>query len=215
MLLRNVLPVVLIVGVLAATSARADDKDDQIKALQEQNATLTNRVDQLEKRLAALEQRGQSAASKDEARQALVLKARQRMAADSAKHSRDDLRAAEELYQIANKDWRSDAAKNALTSMVSQYPDMNRTGCAVLYLGQMSEGNQREQYLKDAVEKFSDCWYGDGVQVGGFARLLLGDYYRQQKQPEKAKAMFDEIRKDYATAINHDGSLIVDTIPKE
>ncbi len=50
--------------------------------------------------------------------------------------------------------------------MIKKYPDINRTGCAVLYVAQKSQGDARTQYLQTCIEKFNDCFYGDGVQVG-------------------------------------------------
>jgi TolA-binding protein len=148
-----------------------------------------------------------------EQRAKLVQTAHDRMAADRKKHTREELQDAEKLYQVANADWRSDKARESLAKMIEKYPDMDRTGCAVLYLGQMADGKDRAMYLTQAVEKFSDCYYGNGVQVGGWARLLLGLYYQDNGNPDKAKALFDEIRKDYANAIDHQGHLLVNLIP--
>jgi TolA-binding protein len=135
------------------------------------------------------------------------------MAKDRKKHTQAELQDAEALYQVANANWRSDEARQSLAKMIEKYPDLDRTGCAVLYLGQMAEGEDREKYLSQAVEKFSDCYYGNGVQVGGWARLLLGLYYQENGKPDKAKALFDEIRNDYANAIDHKGHLLVKLIP--
>jgi Flp pilus assembly protein TadD len=151
--------------------------------------------------------------SSSRSREALKLQARLRSQKDFEKYSKAQLAEAEQLYQVANKNWRSDAARESLKQMVERFPDINRTGCAVLYLGQMSQGDEREQLLSQAVEKHSDCFYLNGVQVGGFARLLLGLYYMENDQAENARKLFDELRADYAGAIDHKGRTIIEQIP--
>jgi hypothetical protein len=148
-------------------------------------------------------------------REALVAKAKERMRRDTKKYSREQLQDAEQLYQVANKNWRTVEAKVSLEKMVQKYPDINRTGCAVLYLAQYSKGEAREKLLKDAVEKYSDCYYLDGCQVGGFARYLLGMQYRESGRDDKAKEIFDQIRNQYANAIDHKGVPIVSMLPKD
>ncbi|MGB7160745.1 MAG: hypothetical protein WBD40_21960 [Tepidisphaeraceae bacterium] len=135
--------------------------------------------------------------------------ARARMRKDSAKYSRDQIAEAEALYQVANKNWRSDEARASLKTMIEKFPDLNRTGCAVLYLAQWSRGDEREQLLKQAIEKYGDCYYGNGVQVGAFARYLLGHHYRDQGKAAEADKSFEEIRKGYAEAITHGGDSLV------
>jgi TolA-binding protein len=140
--------------------------------------------------------------------------ARNRMARDAnKKYTNEQLKEAEDLYQVANKNWRSDEARASLEKLVTKYPDLDRTGCGMLYLGQYSTGEQRQKYLKQAVEKFSDCYYGNGCCVGGYGRLLLGWYYLDNGNKDKAKQLFDELRKSYAEAIDHRGNLIVSMIP--
>lgn len=141
--------------------------------------------------------------------------AKSRMRQDNRRNSKDDIAEAEALYQVANKNWRSAEARASLETLIEKFPELNRTGCAVLYLGQWSSGEQREQLLTRAVEKHSDCFYGNGVQVGGFARYLLGHYYREQGKTAEAKTLFDEIRKNYPEAITHSGQSIAAILDKE
>lgn len=148
-------------------------------------------------------------------RQRLQARAKQRAAQDSKRYSRDQLREAEDLYQVANRNWRTPEAKESLEQMVKKFPNINRTGCAVLYLAQYSQGKEQERLLKQAIQKHGDCFYFNGVQVGAFARLLLGQYYQQNGEPEKAKPLFDEIRKKYPDSITHRGESIVAKLPKE
>jgi TolA-binding protein len=132
-------------------------------------------------------------------------KARTRMRQDSRKYSEDELRDAEQLYQVANKSWRSPEAWQNLEALVKKYPKFNRTGCAVLYLGQYSKGEQREKYLKQAIDDFSDCFYGDGVQVGAYARYLLAMHYKDTKNPDKAAELLKELIKKYPKSVTHGG----------
>jgi hypothetical protein len=170
------------------------DKDKRIAELAAQVEKLEARLAALEKQLAPLLARAgegaqpaaQPAAAQAGARQAaqaavageqvpeaqrqrLQAKARQRMQQDAKKYSRDQLREAEQLYQVANSNWRTPQAKQSLEQMVAKFPDVNRTGCAVLYLAQYSRGEEQEKLLKQAIDKYSDCYYGNGVQVGAFA----------------------------------------------
>jgi tetratricopeptide (TPR) repeat protein len=98
--------------------------------------------------------------------------------------------------------------------MISKYDKANRTGCALLYIGQMTKGEERERYLKQAIDGFSDCFYGDGVQVGAYARYYLAYYYKELGDTAKAKALFDEIRKDYPNSITHSGKPLVPGLDK-
>lgn len=137
-----------------------------------------------------------------------------RVEQDRTTYTQQELKEIESLYQIANKKWNSPEAKESLKKLTVKYTKANRTGCALLYLGQMASGKEKEQHLKRAIDEFNDCWYGDGVQVGAYARFYLANYYQQIGKKVEASAIFDEIRKDYPDAINHSGRLIVDTLPQ-
>jgi hypothetical protein len=141
-------------------------------------------------------------------------KARQRMRQDAQAFSEQQRREIESLYQIANKKWQSEEARDSLKKLVDKYKKANRTGCAILYLGQMSQGDERIAYLKRAIADHSDCYYGDGVQVGAFARLLLGQTYLENGNADKAQPLFDEIRKDYPNSVDHRGNALVEQLPQ-
>jgi hypothetical protein len=102
---------------------------------------------------------------------------RERFEQDRQTYTPEQLKEIEALYQTANKQWQSPEAKSALKVLIEKYPKANRTGCAILYLGQMTSGQEQENYLKKAIEKYGNCFYGNGVQVGAYARLYLADYY--------------------------------------
>jgi hypothetical protein len=171
-----------------------------------QIASLEKRIAALEQRVAELEKNQLAAApapSPEEARAARRAMFNKRMAQDRKIYSDAQLREAEQLYQVANKDWSTPQARESLQTMIDKYADVNRTGCAVLYLGQMSEGKDREKYLMQAIEKHGDCMYGDGVIVGAYARLYLAQHYAAIGEKEKAKKLFSEILKQFPDAIDH------------
>ncbi len=140
-------------------------------------------------------------------------KAQERMAKDIDRYTREQLREIETLYQVANKNWQTEKAKESLEKLIQEYKKANRTGCAVLYLGQMSEGDEKLNYYKYAIENHSNCYYGDGVQVGAYARFLLAHYYKQINEDEKAAKLVKELKKDYPDAIDHRGNLLRDKYP--
>lgn len=141
-------------------------------------------------------------------RETLKLKARQRARQDAKKYSKAQLQEAEELYQVANKNWRSPEAKASLEAMLARFPDINRTGCAVLYLAQMSESGEREALLKRAAGQHGDCYYLNGVQVGAYARLLLAHHYLASDRPADAVTWAEQVLRDYPGSIDHGGRLL-------
>lgn len=181
-------------------------------------AQLEAKVAALEGRVAELETLVEPVAAEARARQIREMwkaKARQRMRADSAKYSSDQLREAEQFYQVANKNWRSPEAKASLEKMVALYPDVNRTGCALVYLGQYAEGDEKAALLEQAIKGHSDCFYGNGVQVGPYARYLLGHYKHAIGDAEGAAKQAEWIVENAPKAIDHRGRLLADQIPTE
>jgi len=207
--MRNtMLAVVLMSGLAAGPSAFAQTGASDL-------AQLERRVAQLEKQLQEISQlieplKAQQAI--DSRRNAFREKFEKKMAQDRAKYTPDQLREAEELYQVANRKWGSPEASESLQTMLKKYPDINRTGCATLYVAQQSQGDDRARYLRDCIEKFDDCFYGDGVQVGAYARFLLAQDYRARGEDQKAQALFTELNTSYPGAIDHGGKLLADAI---
>jgi hypothetical protein len=141
-------------------------------------------------------------------------KAQEMMARDSRLYSNKEMADLEQTYQIANQNTRSPEAIEALKKVVEKYPKSNRAGCAALYLGRWTQGDEQEKYLKLAIEKYSDSYYLDGTSVGGYARFLLGHLYNQTNKKTAAKKLFDEIRKDYEDAETHNGTLLITQLPE-
>ncbi|MDD5727338.1 MAG: tetratricopeptide repeat protein [Victivallales bacterium] len=135
---------------------------------------------------------------------AQVAKARERMRADSKIYSRPQLIEIEKLYQSRGYRNGSKEKTQNLKTLVSKYPRANRTGCAVLYLGQFSStGKEQKNYLKQAIDKYADCFYGDGVQVGAYAKFYLASIYQRQGKKTEAEKLYQEILDKYPNAIDH------------
>jgi TolA-binding protein len=184
---------------LLSASTLADDN-----ILLQRIIALENRVAELEQKLAPVleEERVKGIV---EQQQHI---ARERMMLDAEIYSRTDLRIIEKLYQTANSDWKSDDAQKSLKILIEKFPRANRTGCAVLYLGQMTKDAEQLNYLKQAIDKHSGCYYGDGVNVGAYARLYLGMRYKNDEKNAEAAALFEEIQTNYPDAIDHKGQLL-------
>ncbi|MBL4702592.1 MAG: hypothetical protein JKX85_15195 [Phycisphaeraceae bacterium] len=111
----------------------------------------------------------------------------------------------EKLYQAANRNFRGADAKANLLKVVADYPKANRSGCALVYLAQTSKGDPQINYLKLAIENYSDCFYGNGVQVGAYARLLLAVRWVNDGNQQKAAKLLDELAKQYPRSLDHKG----------
>lgn len=187
----------------------------EIQAADKAGNETKKEVERLGQRVADLE-KGEAAArdialakQQVEANRAL---ARERGKKDFTTYTKEQLAEIEELYQVANKSWRSPEAKASLEKLVAKYGKANRTGCAVLYLGQYSEGEDRLKYLKQAVEQFSDCFYYNGCQVAGYGRYLLAAVHLQRGEKVAAKAVIRELREKYPKTTSHRGQLMVKMI---
>jgi len=171
-------------------------------------AHLTQRVAQLEKQLKPVK----AQQVMNSRQKALREKFMQRYAQDRQKYTPEQLSDAANLMRIGDQKWGSPEAVEACQAMVKKYPGSDRAGCAMLYLAHMSKGDDRAKYLQDCIDQYNDCFYGDGVQVGAYARFLLAEDYQSNGETEKAKALFSEIKAQYADAIDHNGKLLVESI---
>jgi parallel beta-helix repeat protein len=137
--------------------------------------------------------------------------ARVRANKDRETYPVDQLREIETLYQVANaKGKRSPEARESLTQLLQKYDKANRTGCATLYLGQASEGEERLKYLTTAVEKFSDCYYFNGCQVGGYGRYVLLLTLWDRGEKDKALSLLNELKTTYKDTTGHRGERMGD-----
>jgi hypothetical protein len=172
---------------------------------QDESAELKERVAKLEKALAEIENKAGSEKKLEKLREENKAAARKRAAEDSRHYKPEELAEIESLYQVANKNWRSDEARESLKKLLEKYDKSNRTGCATLYMGQMSEGKDRVDYLTRAVEKFSDCYYLNGCQVGGYGRYVLALTLWESGEKDKALTLLGELKTKYKDAIDHKG----------
>jgi hypothetical protein len=210
--MRNTIMVgILLSGIAASSPLFAQGNADEVAQLKQRVAQLEKQVQEISQLLAPV--KAQQAA--DNRRKALRERFEKNMAQDRNKYTQDQLRDAEKLYQVANQKWGTAEATESLQTMIKKYPDINRTGCAMLYVAQKSQGDERASYLQDCIEKFNDCFYGDGVQVGVYARFLLAGDYLGKGEQEKAAARYSEIKANYPDAVDHNGNLLVDSIKAE
>lgn len=191
--------ILLIVSILLGSLAMADE------------GILLQRIIALEKRVAELETK--LAPVLEEERVKGIIKEQQqlafdRMMLDAEQFSRTDLRIIEKMYKTISEDWKSDEAKKGFELLKQKYPTSNRTGCSILYLGQMTSGSEQLDHLKLAIEKYSGCYYETGVNIGAYARLYLGMRYKNEGKEKEAEALFEELKSLYPDAIDHKGKLL-------
>src|SRR5947209_2516406 len=151
-LMKRATSITLLVALWIVPIVRAadeDDKDKTIAELKAKIASLEKRVETLERLLGPLQAQAQQKVLREEFEK--------RMAQDQKKYKPDQIREAEQLYQTMNKDFASPGGKAALEALIKKYPDINRTGCAELYLGQVTEGDDKVQHLQTAIDQYSDC----------------------------------------------------------
>lgn len=207
--MRNAIIVAVLMSALAgATPVFAQTNVDEIAQLKQRVAQLEKQVQELSELVSPL--KAQQAA--DTGRKALRVKFEKRRAEDREKYSQEQLSEAENLMSIADQHFGSAEASEALQTLLKKYPTSNRAGCAMLYVAQTSKGDSRSTSLRECIEKYNDCFYGDGVQVGAYARFLLAEDYRNQGDEKKAAALYSEIRTTYPDALDHRGNLLVDGI---
>jgi hypothetical protein len=152
---------------------------------------------------------GEGAAPSLEALRAL---AQERMRQDRSTYSSEQLRDIETMYQAAARDLRGPGSRETLRELVRKYPKSNRAGCSVLYLARMSDAAEKEQYLQTAIANHSDARFGDGAQVGAFARAELAVFYAKSGATDKARRLAEEVRTKYPGAVAHNGTRLEDAL---
>ena len=136
---------------------------------------------------------------------------RERAEKDMAEYGRDGVREIEQLYRVYSR--RSDEGEKELSALLEKYPKANRTGCAVMYAAQRTNGDERVKLLKQAIENYSDCFYGDGAQVGAYARLYLAGELERSGDTAGAEKLYGEIRSLYPNAHAHNGKPFSEILP--
>ena len=150
-------------------------------------------------------QKAETSAQKPEDAEITALRAKvaARAKADVDEYGRDGVRAIEMAYRAYSRS--KDVDNEHLRTLIEKYPKANRTGCAVMYAGQRAQGSDDGKWFRLAMEKYADCMYGDGVQVGAYARLYLAGYLESKGKKDEAKKLRDEILKLYPDARTHRG----------
>lgn len=129
-------------------------------------------------------------------------KARKRMYADMKKFSSKENKEIESLYQAMYK-LKDPEKTKSLKKLIAKYPSANRAACALLYLAYCQKGNEQETSLLKVIRKYSDCYYGDGVNVGACAKYFLARFYLKTHNMDKLKLILKDLRKNHRTAISH------------
>ena len=142
----------------------------------------------------------------------LRAKAQERMALDRQFFSADDFRQIETLYQGANRNLRAPDAAAKLEDLVARFPKSNRAGCAVMYLAQRSNGAERQRLLEQAISQHENAWYGNGVQVGAFARAMLAAHYANSGRLDDAMKLAEEVATRFPGAVDHAGKPLADAL---
>ncbi len=198
-----------VVCCLACPVVAADADSERIAALEARVAELEAQLEALSERLGPLIAEAKQRQVVDRWRE----RARQRMRDDAEVYKEDELREIEQLYQVSNRQRNSDEAREALTQLMDQYPESNRAGCGALYLAQWSSGDERISRLREVIERYPNSFYGDGVQVGTYARYLLGWTLHRAGDKEGAREQFEIIADESPNAIGHRGQRLLDALP--
>ena len=137
--------------------------------------------------------------------------AKARVEKDVKEYGRDGMREIERLYRAYSS--RSEASADALATLLEKYPKANRTGCAVMYAAQRASGDDRVKLLKQAIANHGDCVYGDGAQVGAYARMYLAGELERSGDSAGAEKLYGEIRTLYPNARTHRGRPFSEILP--
>jgi beta-lactamase regulating signal transducer with metallopeptidase domain len=191
-----------IVLVSAGCNVSGEKDTHEVKQLKAQVAALEKRISEMENSLPPAERQRASRERFDRRREL-----------DRQKYTQEQLAKAEEMMATADRQFGSAACIETLKQMVEKFPNANRAGCALLYLAQSTTGPESEGYFMDCIQKYDDCYYGDGVRIGAFARFCLANYYNATNEDEKAEALYKEIKDNYSDAIDHNGQLLINIIP--
>jgi type VI protein secretion system component VasK len=210
---------VLAMGLVSVGCDVNSRKNDQhIQALEAKVAELERRLDETQN--APQQQKRQLTPEQQQGLERMRSyrgKFKQRYGLDVSTHTEAKVVEVENAYQVITRNFGSPECIEAHKKFIKKYPGFNRTGCALSELAGMSNWTspETEQYYKECIQKYDDCYWGDGVQVGPFARFGLANYYKNTEQNNKAEALYTEIKDNYPDSIDHSGQLLVDGINKQ
>jgi hypothetical protein len=139
-----------------------------------------------------------------------VAKAKARMEQDVREFTPTELQDIDTLFRGAHLNGLghlpTHEGRAALVRLVTTYPRSNQAGCALLSLAQISKGEQRQTYLRQAIAEHSDAWYESGVQVGALARARLAVELVATGHAVEAERLARELVERYPDAIDHAGT---------
>ena len=147
-----------------------------------------------------------------DARAAMRGKLKARLQKDRELYGVDGLREIEKAYRSFAQSKEVDNVH--LQTLISKYPKANRTGCAVMYAGQRLCGSDDGKWFRLAIENYGDCLYGDGAQVGAYARLYLAGLLERKGDKVEAEKLRAEILTLYPDALTHRGRKMSDYLRK-
>jgi|GEM_PF-918059 len=200
--------VLAMVLVSAGCNVTGEKDTREVKQLKAQVAALEKRISEMENSLLP----AKTQLEQQERQRAYREKFDRRRDLDRKKYTEEQLTEAENMYAAAESKLRSPEFIESVNQMLQKFPGANRTGCLLLQLAQTTTGPESEKYFKDCIEKYNDCYFGDGVQVGAFARFWLANYYSKTGENEKAEALRKEIKNNYSDAIDHYGQFLINLI---
>ena len=192
--------------VSSATSI-AQTNNDEVAKLKERVARLEKQVQEISRFLEPLKGQQDTIITR---RKALEETMGKRFAQDRAKFAQDQLVEVEKLFAVVTQKGGTPEAKNSMDKLIKDFPECNRTGCAMLYTAQRAQGEERVKLLNECVDKYGDCFYRDGVQVGAFARYVLARECLAKGDAKKADALASEIKRNFPGAIDHSGNMLLD-----
>lgn len=210
----GVLAVVFLFIIVVPARAGDDDLKNQIEEMKKVMDQLVQKNQELADEIGEIKSKLQTILGDldNETRQkAYRVHFNKRYARDKKIYSFEQLSEASSLYQVANRENSKKAIRN-LKKVIEKYPLSNRAGCAALYLGQRLKDQESVHYLNLAIENYDDCYYGDGVRVGAYARYILGRHYESTGAKDEASKLYQEIRAKYSGAIDHKGGLLIDSL---
>lgn len=101
---------------------------------------------------------------------------------------------------------KTEVGRAAYAELVERFPGANRAGCALLYLARVATGAEREAKLRRAIAEYADSWYGDGTQVGSYARTLLALHLAHEGRWDEARTLAAEVAATEPDAVDHEGA---------
>jgi hypothetical protein len=145
-----------------------------------------------------------------EALATLRIEARARMAKDKDTYTAQELVEIEALYGQGSI--KTEAGQRAYALLIEGFPDSNRAGCAALYLARIAAGDDQKAKLEHVIQSYNDSWYGDGTQVGAYARTLLALQLKKDGQIDAARLLAAEVAAYTPNAVEHQGRSLVESL---